>query len=400
MPALSTFGGASARSFGRAIEVQPPIFPAGTTVMWNNDVSEGLPVGWQYLQDADERFILATTNSNEIGETTNLQGKVSSSSSYNSLSDGIHSGGSFASPRFGSSGIYSVPYGQGGNHSHSMSPVVDLTDSFHLNNTNLSPYVDIPFIYTMTDQDRLPPRAVVFRGNTPASVNYQAFQDIETLPTSFTHAFRCAQTREFAEKTELRWLYGGLSGSNGNHSHPDAQRTGGSLSATVFTYVSNNQNHQHNMSVQCRLQVKAKQLRLWTSFFEESLESGMIVMYIGNISNLPSGWRVCNGNNNTPDMGTYYLGYRGSVGSNHDFILSSSNVFEFNDADLDEFTWLHTHQGNQYTTSVSSGLSSHFSANAPHSHGVTASTVRANDRLDIPYVPPSFKLCFIQYKGL
>lgn len=42
----------------------------------------------------------------------------------------------------------------------------------------------------------------------------------------------------------------------------------------------------------------------------ESIPSGVIVAWSGSSTNIPAGWALCDGNNNTPDLsGRFILGY-------------------------------------------------------------------------------------------
>lgn len=396
MPVLSTFGGASARSFGRAIEVQPPIFPAGTAVWWYNDVSAGLPTGWQYLQEADQRFIVGTNTNSEIGTTRALAGSVTFSSMSSGFS-GTHNGPDFAGPRFGTSGAYSQPDGDGGNHNHSFGQsTLSLSSTASYSGDDPYPdYVDMPIIYTDTSQNVLPPNAIVFRGSSPSSSNYQSL--LSLLNPSRDCVFRCAQTRA-EDAPFFRYINYGNSVSNGNHTHPSQGRTSGSLTNTVYTYNSISQNHTHPVRYSMYFRVKSRHLETWVSQFEESLENGMIVMYLGAIADIPSGWRLCNGNNGTPNMGAYYIGTR-TTSSAHGGIIHSSSTINVSSAVLEEITWTHTHRNQSYNTSVSSSGVTHHTTSPVHGHSVS-STVLRNGWTATEYIPPSFRMCFIQYKGL
>jgi hypothetical protein len=399
MPVLSTFGGASARSFGRAIEVQPPIFPAGTAVWWYNDVSAGLPSGWQYLQEADQQFIVGTNTNSEIGTNQSLAGSVTFNS-ITSLLAGSHVGPEFSGSRFGTSGTYSQPDGTEGNHSHSLGgSTLSLSSTASYSGDDPYPdYVDMPIIYTDTTQSVLPPNAIVFRGSSPTSSNYQSLLGL--LNPSRTCVFRCAQTR--VENTPYsRYINYTNSASSGNHRHPNQGRTSGSLTNTVYVYNSTSQNHTHPVKYAMIFRVKNRHLETWVSQFQESLENGMIVMYLGAIPNIPSGWRLCNGNNNTPDMGAYYVGTQTNYdsGRTHGEIIDSSSSISVSGAELEEITWTHTHKGSSFTTSSSSSGVMHDTTSIVHSHSVSSTTLN-NSWTSTGYRPPSFQVCFIQYKGL
>lgn len=42
-------------------------------------------------------------------------------------------------------------------------------------------------------------------------------------------------------------------------------------------------------------------------FSETKLNGGMILLWTGSLSNLPSGWGICDGNNGTPDLRSRFI---------------------------------------------------------------------------------------------
>jgi hypothetical protein len=399
MPVLSTFGGASARSFGRAIEVQPPVFPAGTAVLWDNNVSTGVPTGWSYLQEADNKFILATNTDSEINSTMDLSGSLTVSSNI-SMSNGSHTGGLFYTSRYGTaaSGGTDVPSSANHTgHSHYFGgSTLDISDTSSYAGDEMNPdYIQMPIIYTDTAKDTLPPDAIVFRGNAPSSPNYLNYRTL--LDNVRSVNIKCAQTKNKSEPYYRDIIYG-LSTSAGSHYHPYEKRLTGTASTTADSYTTTG-NHVHPVKYSIRLEVKTKFLRLWKSQIEESLENGMIVMYLGSIANLPSGWRLCDGNNGTPSMGGYYVGTNPYDLSelSHGSIIYSVTKCELVSVSLEEILWNHGHQGNSFTTSRNRKYSAHMTINAPHRHSVLSSRI---DDTSSGYTPPTYTLCFIQYKGL
>jgi hypothetical protein len=53
---------------------------------------------------------------------------------------------------------------------------------------------------------------------------------------------------------------------------------------------------------------------------------GIIVMWSGSIENIPEGWALCNGENNTPDLrGRFVLGVNPNIKKNTNFTVSEMN---------------------------------------------------------------------------
>lgn len=388
MPLLTTFGSASARSFGRAIDLQPPVFPAGTVVMWNGSVSTELPANWSYLSGANGRMILGTATQSEINTSDGPAGSWNTTGS--GLSSGNHSTpwSSFyyrASPS-GNTSTYPGVYNQSnGAHTHTWT-----AQSFNADSFDMPAYEEMPFIYCSTEQTFLPAKSLVFRQSLPSSPNYQEY----TPPRTTRFAWRCGQDYVSNQSvTRTRTL--GTSGSGGTHNHgPSTSQRGDSFTYTVNQYDSTSQGHTHPQQITYSMRVTGKFLKTWRSLFQESLQNGMIVMYIGSLSNLPAGWRVCNGTLNTPDMRGYYLSSYTAVSTTHGYVTDTQTVLTLESASLTEVSWSHTHQGSSYT---SNGRHSayHSSKEHPHSHvaSVGASQVTA-------YRPAAFRVAFIQYKGL
>jgi hypothetical protein len=113
-------------------------------------------------------------------------------------------------------------------------------------------------------------------------------------------------------------------------------------------------------------------------------------MYCGDLSVLPSYWKVCDGTNGTVDMQNYFLGYASSSGTSHDTLTSSNTEYTLNNPNTTATDiWQHGHylSGSGYSTQM---YVNHLISNNEHAHSVSSSTLTSN------YEPACIKLAFIQ----
>jgi hypothetical protein len=401
MPVLTTFGGAAARTFGRAIDLQPPIFPAGTVVMYDgHPSSDPLPANWSYLAEAEGKLLLGTETEGEINTTDPSAGQISiTGNTVGSAVAGDHSrlvGSGFfyrqGSAPYGS-GLFSAYASTGGNHRHLWT-----TQTLIATDNDLPPYVETPLVYNTIEQQQLPAKSLVFRQTQPSSVNYQEF----VPPSTSRFAWRGSASRNpigyDQNLTSVITKALGTSASGGTHDHgPDlVTRSSGSFTYSTFGYntSSGSITHTHPQTVTYSMRVRGKFLKTWKSLFRENLQNGMIVMYIGSLSDLPAGWRVCDGLFNTPDMRGYYLSSATVASTNHNYVTDTTTILTVQSTSLDSVTWSHSHQGSSFS-STGRHTSYHSTGQAPHDHSVTTTKTTVID-----YKPIAFRLAFIQYKGL
>jgi len=160
----------------------------------------------------------------------------------------------------------------------------------------------------------------------------------------------------------------------------------------------------------------------------KTVKSGMIVMFKG--STIPSGWKICDGTNGTPDMNGYFLGYDNNE-NGHDIVKSGrrlnyqSNQYpltpsstpthvdnstyyrmEHPDSSFPAFItlttapWPHQHQTNNGAIfQVNHPNNFHTLYPVPHTHQIQRGpTAPPNPWLRLPFtfVPERIKIVFIQ----
>lgn len=66
-------------------------------------------------------------------------------------------------------------------------------------------------------------------------------------------------------------------------------------------------NHAHEGTVSLDAELRRRALAMYGSSIPFKITPGMIVMWSGSLSNIPTGWVLCDGNNGTPDMRNQFL---------------------------------------------------------------------------------------------
>ena len=123
---------------------------------------------------------------------------------------------------------------------------------------------------------------------------------------------------------------------------------------------------------------------------DKVIPTGGIILWSGSVASIPSGWFLCDGNNNTPDLrgrfvvgagGAYNPGVTGGANThNHDL---QNHVHYVNSVGTDHTHWMahtHTMANHQHYISFNSGdnsdggrgraSGSSSSADSPHHHNV------------------------------
>lgn len=140
------------------------------------------------------------------------------------------------------------------------------------------------------------------------------------------------------------------------------------------------------------------------------VEPGTIIMWAGAISNIPSGWVLCDGNNGTPDLtGRFIKGTNstsesiGETGGQASYTITSSKMATHSHTGSTDASGGHTHTidydvyndaidrggnqsvGNSYTDSSKAGS---------HSHSVSLDSTGSGDAVNNE--PAYYELAFIQ----
>ena len=148
---------------------------------------------------------------------------------------------------------------------------------------------------------------------------------------------------------------------------------------------------------------------------EQSVVSEMIVMYTG--PSVPSGWKLCDGTNSTPNMVNFLLGFENSrttspflpqdatvftntIGGSANPVNTGNPPTQFSQTavtvTLNDDSWTHSHAGTPSGPSPSPQVSAaHASKSVPHSHpGMIYPAGTFN--MPTSYIPRNLTVMFIQ----
>lgn len=388
MPLIATFGGGSVRAFGRGLEqFAEAVVPANAVIPFNvADITTAtIPSGWSQFNKFNGKFVIGTATNADIGTSLSATGNVSVA--FTMTSNGHHAAsgantGLALSPD-NTTGGDRLAGSSNGAHTHTGG---FLNVSGAMPNTVMTPYLK-----ATAELETLPPNSIVFRRDTPTSVSFTGYQP------SGNGYFYGGSTSSWTDRRGTG-TGTGETGANGAHNHTS---TSISYRATTFNAGSpaayahaTEGDHTHPFTTALNAQLKSKHLKAWVSGADEAIEPGMILMYDGNLGDLPAGWRVCNGLLGTPDMVDYFIGY--GSGLSHDQVIhASSNVFTTGTTTVQSVDWTHDHIGTQTNYYGSAQL--HGSLSVPHTHTVSNTTVMS---VITQYMPNCTKIAFIQYKSI
>jgi hypothetical protein len=182
------------------------------------------------------------------------------------------------------------------------------------------------------------------------------------------------------------------SGSHTHHPVGSAIQSGATGPGTSNPrYVGGSDaNHSHTLVAYASITaLKGKLLKLWIAASKQLPKSSVVVMYCGNISTLPSYWKICDGTNGTVDMRGYFLGYATSAATAHGAVTSESTVYSTSGPTVGSNNYTHEHY-----TLATSGLSSttryHAVESFSHTHTLSSGSLTTNA------LPANIKLAFIQ----
>lgn len=352
--------------------------PADTVIFYNGTYSAPVD-GWDLYSAAVDNFILGTATQNEIGVTAAASG--SSTATATSLSTaGAHTGVTDV-PTPGGYTSVNVSRSSAGEHTHAITSSDTVsTEIKPINST-------ITMLHTATQQQFFP---------------------ANTIHINQTNMV--AGTQKLADTSD-RYIAGGSTGSNnaatdhlmtltaatyssGEHTHSISPYTdyGTPLTSSLqLSYGSGYDSlHSHVVTATAGISaLKGKLLKLWIAATSQVPKSATIVMYCGNLSLLPTYWKICDGTNGTVDMRGYFLGYASSSATAHGTVTSETTTYATTGptAASDPYTHLHFLRSDSYYTQV---YKSHGLQTNTHTHAVSGGSVTSNA------LPASIKLAFIQ----
>jgi hypothetical protein len=361
--------------------------PQGALIMYNSATDPGL-TGWTRYSAADGKFIKGTATQGEIGTVTANNNTSWQSSGYSSLTG---TGGSHSGPganyqdfppgsTFPQTNVDTYP-NTAGSHQHTVT-------FFPGAGSDLNPAsTDYILLEATQEQKKLPVNTVVAKSTQPVS----STQELSSTTYRYIRG-GVSYTNTAATSRTLN----GSSDTFGPHNHGVSNYTGlvsGGTTNTALSQIKNSltaNSHSHSVTATITGQrLSGKLLKLWKLASEVIPDDNIIIMYTGNISSLPSYWKVCNGTNGTPNMVNYFLGYS-TIATAHD--TTTSYVASVSVGSLSTESWSHSHITASVVSRIGYGVNNlHTTTNASHSHTISTNPSGSN-----VFQPDEIKLCFIQ----
>jgi hypothetical protein len=159
----------------------------------------------------------------------------------------------------------------------------------------------------------------------------------------------------------------------------------------IYSFYDYNPEHNHTLTKTVSISnLRGKLLKIWLAASSSIPKSSVVIMNCGNLSVLPSYWKVCDGTNGTVDMQNYFLGYATSSGTAHNTTTAANTQYTLTDpTDTASNDWVHAHYsvGNAFQTQQ---YVYHSTGVHAHTHAVSGGSLTSN------YEPAHFKLAFIQ----
>ena len=398
-------------SFGGTSDTGPTYpLPADAVLLWDRaSESDAVPDGFSIYTSADNRLIQGTTLS-DIGVTGGSPATRSVSGFTNT--SGEHSLESLPVPsRFiaesrvpGSPGsIVNNMSSPAGSHVHTATAPNSTIPSAFL---PMGRYMVL--ITNSTEVDNIPLNCVVFSESKPSSAFFRKTFDtndagIYAGTTTFSRS-RAAMTTSLTITWSPSGAHTHLSTPNSPVPFPGA----GPTSSYDYNLTDTGDHGHPTSSLSLAIFEQFKHLLPFMALANRPVKSGMIVMFKG--ASVPSGWKLCDGTNGTPDMNGFFLGYdnnetghgvlksnkRIDVATNGYPLPTTSPPSPTNYEVLANFvtptvTWPHSHRG-PITTSIYTQTALHGPVSVPHFHTFSPSNIT----FPINFTPNFIKLAFIQ----
>jgi hypothetical protein len=256
--------------------------------------------------------------------------------------------------------------------------------------------------------DNIPLNCVVFSNSRPAFFTRKIFPTNSVglyVGTSTFSRAKAADTFPFP----ISWS------NSGNHIHTTISQggAGGGASQTGLYAYNTNVVGDHSHPTSPNFLVFYEQFKHLLPFMasvNKPVKSGMIVMFKG--SSIPSGWKICDGTNGTPNMNGFFLGYDNNE-NGHDIVKSNKRIDRSpagyplpttppssptNYEVLANFStptvsWPHGHALPNFPLSSDFSTNArHFPTNVPHFHSFPSPSIV----FPLNFTPNFIKLAFIQ----
>ena len=378
MPLLSISSGPP-KSFGFAGGVAPITdalkFPKDSVVpFYGSNPGYG---DWDRYADADGHCLYSATSNGQIGFKT-AQANGGAVAAFSS-SAGSHSGSAVQQNlSFATGSPFVAPAGSSGvTHSHSVSG-----SAYYIEN-NLINKQNITLLRANKPTRYLPLNSLVVKQT--AATNSTAF-------TAASNTYLVGANNDLSTTVGVpaNASAGAVVTSDSGHYHASGSSAYRTISYGAYfrNYnMSYGGEHTHTATLSfTQSAITSKLVNLWKLVQHSVPETDVIVMYVGDLSQLPVTWKLCDGNNNTPNLGGFIIGYANNqwnviTVANPAGALSISTAYP-----------THSHASGYARTINSGGPSAlHSSFGWSHSHSGSCYIYE--------HSPPKIGVAFIQYKG-
>jgi hypothetical protein len=365
-------------SFGGFTSPYVYAIPADTVIFYNGTYSAPVD-GWSLYSDAVNNFILGAANQSEIGVIAAASGGTTASGS-NLSSAGLHSGNGTNTP--GGTGSFSSSQVFSGAHTHTISPT-SATDNSAIVPVNTK----ITMLRTTTEQRFFPPNTIHINGTNLVSgtqklaatvVRYIAGGSAVTDGAATSHTLTLNVSTHTMDHTHNLGPFTDRGSPN-----TSSLQNSSTFDSTIYT-------HSHVCTATASINaLKAKLLKLWIAASQQMPKNATIVMYCGDLSVVPSYWKLCDGTNGTIDMRGYFLGYSPFSTTGHGTIISDTTTYTTSGPTVASDIYLHGHftSNNNFYTQIPRN---HGLETVTHSHGVADGSVTSTA------LPANIKLAFLQ----
>lgn len=178
------------------------------------------------------------------------------------------------------------------------------------------------------------------------------------------------------------------SSTSGAHVHHTNTRNGLVGSGYGLLVSSGNHNHPLDVTLTQSILNNTAILHAWQTATEMVPETDVVIMYVGNLANLPTFWKLCDGNNGTINMHNYYAAFDPTDDNISWYTIRNNNASA--SAAILSNSATHTHGSG---TAYGAGYTGYHGSQAwDHTHTVSTS-------ISVQYSLPRIFLHFIQYKG-
>ena len=352
--------------------------PADSVIFYNGTYSAPVD-GWDLYSNAASQFIVGTASQAEVATTTAASG--SSTATATSLSTaGAHNGASVSV----AGGYVSLSSAQrsAGEHTHAIT-------AGGTTSTEMKPIsTTITMLRTTTEQRFFPANTIhINETNLVGGTQKLAATSNRYISGGSSVVDNAAVNHTI---TLTAATYSSNSHFHGNPPYTDYSGTQPFSLQTSYTSSASPSNHTHVVSATASISaLKGKLLKLWIAASRQLPKSATVVMYCGNLSLLPTYWKVCDGTNGTIDMQGYFIGYATSAATAHGTVTSETTTYATTGptAASDPYTHAHYARSDVYYTQI---YKQHGQSTVTHTHAVEGGSVTSDA------LPASIKLAFIQ----